>query len=115
METTMELIELQRDDWNFFCPSTGEPVFKDTGEPNASSIRGLWFDEVPSEPEVLADELQAAWAAHLAIQDAAEECVDIPAFLQSVDQPGWVAFAITSCGMACGPVCNTTWTVLDLS
>lgn len=115
MEKTMQLIELQRDDWNFFCPSTGEPVFKDTGEPNASSIRGLWFDELPSEPEVLADELRAAWAAHLAIQDAADDGVDIPAFLKSVDQPGWVVFAITSCGMACGPVCNTTWTVLDLN
>lgn len=111
----MQLIELQRDDWNFFCPSTGEPVFKDTGEPNARSIRGLWFDEVPNEPEVLANELREAWAAHVAVQDTADEGVDIPAFLQSVDQPGWVAFAITSRGMACGPVCNTTWTVLDLS
>jgi hypothetical protein len=54
------------------------------------------------------------WAAHIAIQDAADEGVDVVAFLKSVDQPGWVAFEITSCGMACGPVSSTTWTVLDL-
>ena len=110
----MQLIQLERNDWNFFCPTTGQPVFKDTGEPNASTVRGIWCHEVPDEPELLCEELQAQWAAHAAIQDAADESVDVVAFLKSVDQPGWVAFEITSCGMACGPVCNTTWTVLDL-
>jgi len=43
------------------------------------------------------------------------ERVDVVVFLQSVDQPAWVAFEFTSCGMACGPVCSTAWTVLDLS
>jgi hypothetical protein len=93
----MQLIQLERNDWNFFCPSTGQPVFKDTGEPNASTVRGFWCHEVPDEPELLCEELQ------------------VVAFLKSVDQPAWVAFEITSCGMACGPVCSTTWTVLDLS
>ena len=41
--------------------------------------------------------------------------LDVAAFLESVEQPGWVAFEITTCGMACGPVWETTWTVLDLS
>ena len=36
-------------------------------------------------------------------------------FLQSLDRPNWVAFEITTCGMACGPVWSTAWTVLDLS
>jgi hypothetical protein len=36
-------------------------------------------------------------------------------FLQSLDPPNWVAFEITTCGMACGPVWSTAWTVLDLS
>ena len=70
---------------------------------------------MPEQPELLCDELQLQWAAHLAIQDAAEEGVDVMAFLKSVDQPSWLAFEITTCGMACGPVSSTTWTVLDLS
>jgi hypothetical protein len=69
---------------------------------------------VPEEPELLSAELQPQWAAHIAIQDAADEGVDVVAFLKSVDKPGWVAFEITSCGVACGPVSSTTWTVLDL-
>ena len=111
----MQLIQLEREDWNFFCPTTGQPVFNDTGEPNASTVRGVWCHEVPDEPELLCTELQAQWAAHLAIQDAADEAVDVVAFLNSVDHPGWVAFEITTCGFACGPVSTTTWTVLDLS
>ena len=114
-QQSMQLIQLEREDWNFFCPSTGQPVFNDTGEPNASSVRGVWCHEVPDEPELLCTELQAQWAAHLAIQDAADEAVDVVAFLNSVDHPGWVAFEITTCGFACGPVSTTTWTVLDLS
>lgn len=113
--TAMQLIQLERDDWNFFCPATGEPVFKETGEPNAATVRGCWCHEVPDEPELRCDALKAQWAAHVAIQDAADENVDVVAFLRSVDKPGWVAFEITTCGMACGPVWSTTWTVLDLS
>ena len=51
----MQLIQLERDDWNFFCPATGEPVFKETGEPNASTVRGFWCHEVPDEPELLCE------------------------------------------------------------
>jgi len=111
----MQLIRLERDDWNFFCPATGEPVFKETGEPNPSTVRGFWCHEVPDEPELLCQELQTPWAAHVAIQDALEDGVDVVGFLKSLDKPGWVAFEITSYGFACGPVSSTTWTVLDLS
>ncbi|MCP9905518.1 hypothetical protein KBY72_07260 [Cyanobium sp. BA5m-21] len=48
--TAMQLIQLERDDWNFFCPATGEPVFKETGEPNASTVRGFWCHEVQRRP-----------------------------------------------------------------
>ncbi len=51
-QQSMQLIQLEREDWNFFCPSTGQPVFNDTGEPNASSVRGVWCHEVPDEPGV---------------------------------------------------------------
>ena len=38
----MQIIELERDDWNFFCPATGRPVFTDDGEPNTPALRGSW-------------------------------------------------------------------------
>ena len=78
-------------------------------------MRGFWCHEVPDKPKLLCEELQAQWAAYVAIQDALNEGVDVVAFLKGVDEPGYVAFEITSCGFACGPVSSTTWTVLDLN
>ena len=63
----------------------------------------------------LAEELQPLWQAHLETQEAADEGADVVLFLQSVERPNWVAFEITTRGMACGPVWSTSWTVLDLS
>ena len=70
---------------------------------------------MPTEPLNLAPGLQPAWDAYLAKVEAEDGDLDVAAFLESVEQPGWVAFEITTCGMACGPVWETTWTVLDLS
>ena len=47
--------------------------------------------------------------------DEADGDLDVAAFLMEVDMHGWVAFKVNSFGMACGPVWETTWTVLDLS
>ncbi len=55
-----------------------------------------------------------AWDAYINQVDTEEVDLDVAAFLERVEQPGWVAFEITTCGMACGPVWETTWTVLDL-
>jgi hypothetical protein len=63
----------------------------------------------------LAEELQPLWQAHLEAQEAEDEEADVVRFLQSVEWPNLVAFEITTCGMACGPVWSTAWTVLDLS
>ena len=63
----------------------------------------------------LAEELQPLWQAHLETQEAADEGADVVCFLKSVERPNWVAFEITTCGMACGPVWSTAWTVLDLN
>lgn len=109
----MQLIELERGD--FCCPSTGQAVFKETGDPNASTVRGFWCHEVPDEPEFRREELQAQWAAHVAIQDDADESVDVVAFLKSLDQPAWVPFELTSRGMACRPVYRTTCTMVALN
>ena len=51
---------------------------------------------------------------HLEAQQAADDGPDVVAFLQGLQRPNWVAFEVSSFGMACGPVWSTTWTVLDL-
>jgi hypothetical protein len=111
----MQLIRLEHGHWNFFCPVTGKEVYKEEGGINAETFRGGWHHEVPDEPVDLAPQLQDAWAAYTAKVEAEDENYDVAGFLSSVEQPGWVAFEITTSGMACGPVSETTWTVLDLN
>ena len=113
--TAMQLIQIEWNDWNFFCPASGKPVFKKTGEPNVSTVRGFWCHEVPHKPKLFCEELQAEWAAYVAIQDALNEGVDVVAFLKGVDEPGYVAFEINNTGFFYGPMSRTTWTVLDLN
>jgi hypothetical protein len=111
----MQIIQLELDDWNFFCPLTGQRVFHDDGQPNAPTLRGGWCHEVPDQPVHLAEELKPLWQKYLAAQEAAEDMLDITAFLRSVELPNWVAFEITTRGMACGPVWSQEWTVLELN
>jgi hypothetical protein len=111
----MQIIELERDEWNFFCPVTGRQVFTEDGEPNSPALRGNWCHELPEEPMHLAEELKPLWQKHLDAQATQDEGAEVVGFLQSVELPNWVAIEITTCGMACGPVWETTWTVLDLS
>lgn len=112
----IQLIRLEHGHWNFFCPVTGQEVYKEN-EPgaNAETFRGGWHQEVPSEPLNLAPELQTAWDNYVAKADDEDTSIDVAAFLKDVEQPGCVAFEVNTFGMACGPVWETTWTVLDLS
>jgi len=114
-ESNMQLIKLEHGHWNFFCPVTGKAVYAEEGGIYAETFRGGWHQEVPTDPLNLAPELQASWDAYVIQVDAEETYLDITTFLEGVEHPGWCAFEINSFGMACGPVCETTWTVLDLS
>lgn len=111
----MQLITLEHGHWNFFCPVTGKEVYKEEGGVNAETFRGGWHQEVLNEPLELAEELQGPWQAYLDKIEEDDSDLDVAAFLESVEQPGWVAFEVNSFGVACGPVWETTWTVLDLS
>lgn len=115
MNLTMQVLRLEHGHWNFFCPVTGKAVYKDEGGSNAETFRGGWHQEVPREPLDLSPEIQEAWDSYLAKVDEEDGDLDVAAFLESVDLPGWVAFEVNSFGMACGPVWETTWTVLDLN
>jgi hypothetical protein len=69
----MQLIQLELDDWNFFCPVTGLKVFNDDGKPNAPTFRGGWCHEAPDQPIHLADVLKPLWQSYLEAQLAAED------------------------------------------
>lgn len=107
----MQLLCLEHDHWNFFCPVTGKEVYKEEGGFNADTFRGGWHHEVPTEPLNLAPELQDSWDAYLAKVESEDGDLDVAAFLEGFEKPGWVAFQVTTCGIGS----ETSWTVLDLS
>jgi len=111
----MQIIRLEHGDWNFYCPVTGKPVYGEQSGVTCDTFRGGWHHEVPSEPMNLAPQLEEAWKAYVDKIDLDEDSLDVATFLDNVDIPGWVAFEVHSFGMACGPVWETTWTVLDLN
>ncbi len=111
----MQVIEIEREDNDFFCPVTGLPVFDNRGKPAAPTVRGLWVGEVVDEPFIWDEDLQRCWDEYLASLDEDEDGIDIQEFLARVEAPGWVAFQISVYGFACGPVWSTSWTVLDLA
>jgi len=58
----MQIIDLNLDHWNFFCPVTGHKIQSDGGEPNfPPSLKGLWVGEIPDSPEIKDPALQQAW------------------------------------------------------
>ena len=113
----MQIIKIERNSHDIFCPITGLPVADQMGEPVAPTARGIWVGEVMDQPFIWDEELQRCWDEYLDERFAEddEEPIDAGAFLASLDAPGWVAFEITVCGFACGPVWSTSWTVLDLT
>lgn len=111
----MQIIQMEPDDWHFFCQLTGEKVFHDDGRPNAPTLRGGWCHAVRDEPIYLAEELKPLWQKYLAAQEAAEDLLDITAILRSVELPNWVAIEITTRAVACRPVWSQEWTVLELN
>lgn len=115
----MQIIHYERWDHRLCCPVTGQPVFDEHLEPAVPTFRGFWIAEVIEEPTITSPELTAAWAAYVARVQASEETdeeerLDVEEFLASVESADLVAFCMTSHGIACGPVSETIWVVLDL-
>ena len=111
----MQVIQLTKSGFQFYCPITGEKAFHDDGEPNAKSVRGIWVDAEPSEPCYLTSELENAWNDYKIGREACEEFCNPCEFLKSVDKEGWIAFEITNTESGYGPVTTTTWAALDLN
>jgi len=116
----MQLLDLELDHFNFYCPATGEQILSDDDcNDNAKSFVGYWLDEFMTEPTIKNKQLAADWEK---FYDELEEkhnrepkYNEVEQFLIDYPQQNWVIYKITNCGMACGPVCNTVFIVLDMN
>jgi hypothetical protein len=107
----MKTVDIELDHHNFFCPVTGARITSDDAyEPSPAQV-GMFHYEVPDEPEIHDDALKTLWEAYA----AKTEDIDLDEFLDSVNHQSWVAFKITTSGMACGPGSSTWIIVIDMN
>lgn len=58
----MQIIDLDLEHWNFYCPATGHKIQADgEGTHFPPSLKGLWIGEIPDSPEIKDPGLQRAW------------------------------------------------------
>ena len=128
----MQIIELELSHFNLYCPATGEVIStEETGiNEDAKSLLGYWVDEVFMEPFIKDEKLKIAWETLVSECEAAEEkayeedaeldeafTLDIDRlvkFLKDYDAPTCVVFEISNSSLACGPVSNTAWHVVNM-
>lgn len=121
----MQIIELELSHSDLYCPATGEVICNEEVGMNeeAKSLMGYWIDEVFMEPFIKNESLKAAWELLVEKTDAAAEAGEddegldtlrLVQFLTEYESGTWVVFQITNYGLACGPVPNTIWYVIDM-
>jgi hypothetical protein len=125
----MQIINLDLNHSNFFCPTNGECILLE-GEPindEAQSLVGYWHSEVLDQPYIMYSDLQHAWDAYLekSLEEQKKEddydefespgWAELEHFLENYENPDWVVFCITTRDMACGQVTNTVRLVIDMT
>jgi len=111
----MQIVSLDLNHFDFFCPVTGTRILG-AGEgfiPSAAA-KGSWYSEIIEEPEICDSKLRSLWDSYVEKQDQDDEFYDANEFFTAINEPTWVAFEITTSGMACGPVSSTAWVVIDM-
>jgi hypothetical protein len=117
----MQLLDLKLTHLNLYCPVTGEPISveNDNVYDNARSLIGYWIDEILHEPFIKDDSLQQAWNTFL--ENFETENNDLPGydeietFLIAYPKPNWVLYKISTVDEENGPICGTTWFIVDMN
>jgi hypothetical protein len=118
----MQIVELELDHFNFFCPATGEQILSPTDcNEEAASLMGYWIDEMIYEPCLKDELLKKDFAAFMNYHEEQDEGFwlgfeELEQFFTEFDAPNWVVFKLTTRGMGCGgPMCSTVYFVIDMN
>jgi len=113
----MQIIKLDLSHDNFFCPVTGHHITSPEHYTPSPATLGMWHFEILEDADVYDDALRLAWDNYWdALGD--DDLPDVEAFL-SIDQapmnnPNYVCFEILTTQMACGPIPQLMWFVIDM-
>jgi hypothetical protein len=120
----MQMIELELNHNNFFCPATGEYILKEDEDANhdASSLMGYWLADCIDDPFIKNSSLQNEYDLFLKSEQAEDEDFrldqeELEKFLANFVAENWVVFKITSGGFGCsgGPIWQIVYFVIDMN
>jgi hypothetical protein len=109
----MQIVKLDLNHYNFFCPATGEQILSDVEcNDDAKSLQGYWVDEFFEEPIIKNKTLATDWNSFQKKNDANYDSPFemLRDFFTKYEKPGWVVFELCHEGDHI-----TVWKVLDLN
>lgn len=111
----MQNVQLQLDHSSFYCPVTGQLISSDEVFQASPATVFTYIDEA-GEFEQIVPELHEIWErveAEASDDDFAEDLFE--KFAKEIDDDAIVCFAITTFGMACGPVSSTVRIAINMN
>ena len=114
----MKIVELDYSDYKMYNPVNDDVIIDEELNEESESMIAYWVDEVLLEPFIKDPVLKESWDAFLAkVEEETDgdtpDWEEVQKFLEEYDAPNWIVNAITSSGIACGPISNTVWHVVD--
>ena len=110
----MQILALELSHCNLSCPVTGQQISAPGVYQASPAQMGLWLGGLLEQPEIRCATLQAAWEGYVT-EHAADTGIYLDAFLQSVELPNYVCFAITQSGIGSGFYSSTVWYVFNMN
>ena len=116
----MQLLNLELDHFNLFCPATGIQVLsEDYCNEDAPSTMGYWLDEFLTEPTISNEKLKEAWDVFYSNYKKKHQkqpnLQAIESFLVIYPEPNWVIFKIKNQSISGGSIFDTVYHVLDMN
>jgi len=113
----MKFINLDYSEYRMYNPVKNEVIIEEDCDDDAESLIAYWFSEVFDEPLIKDDLLRSSWeefsAKYEAENDDTPGYEELEKFLSEYDAAEWIVYIICSSGIACGPISNTGWFVVD--
>ena len=111
----MQIVRLQLDHSNFYCPVTGQLIVNDEVFQASPATVFTYIDEV-GEFEHILPELNEIWEGVEAEADDDDFAIDLfEKFVEKIEDGAIVCFEITTFGMACGPVSSTVRIAINMN
>jgi len=101
----MQIVELDLDHFEFYCPVTGIKMMGDAEEFVASPATVFCFVDEVRDFECVTDDFRQAYESASADEDLLSE--EVFQSLAGYGDRNLVCFTITTRGMACGPISST--------